>query len=886
MRKLALLSGFLLGMAVESQAQVLQFFTKDGANRRIDATEVDSLRYNCQEGVTTLYFFDGKEESFPIEETDSVVWYEPSNSIFYKLQSKGNYTCFLRLVQESELWTDQMNGATDLTVFAANDDGWQRFFAGNAMLPSSDPWHTATSYEALTEEQKRVLLAAAITSPLKMAEESGIGGSDERLRVHDVTGLAEVWTPILTPAFCDRNTITETDQSIICGSILTAPWLAENSFVETDIACGNGWLEQITVPLKPLSTMADVIRTNGQTNIFAHMMDNVLGQQFEYGQILKFDPGWAGFYEYNAPEKDMAAMLVPSDKTLWSYFTEGAGQALLHVYYAKEGTAEAIPYTKPATQDELFSQIDCLPVNIIAIPINTGMMRSFIGSVPTKWTKLRDDAMQPLFDNIDDGLSNLDTCLIASNGAVYVFDEVFAPTDFRSVTAPVYMSNSSRIIKSAIYNDYMILNYYAYLKAPQQDITFFLPTDEALSYYYDPISMKSRTPRTIKFSFVGGNFPVKLQLYNYFCPYNQDKGEIGTIGNMIPGTRLYTNSEVTDRLKDILYSHTIVNDGTQNIHSRNEYYRTYGGDVVKVVRDASGKIVGAKGTFQLENERQNIVSETPGVTECTVTDSYESLSNGQTYALDAPLVPTYRSLWSMMTNDADMRDKEGFGGETPYSEFYKLCAADAYQEVIIGCGLVDGYLPSAKRQAALKKYMTFISDNGLDYNFAQLAGNTPYTAYIPTNEAVKAAIAQGLPTWEEISEDYNSHSSDGILTTFEDSIRITEKIMILTDVVKAHFHYGMAIADQEPFQREYKSIWVDRDTMTSPKLKVNCTGNGKMTVTDWKGHTFNITNNKNVFVRDYSCNSSPVNVKMTGIVMNAYRSGVVHQIDGVLGFTK
>ena len=429
----------------------------------------------------------------------------------------------------------------------------------------------------------------------------------------------------------------------------------------------------------------------------------------------------------------------------------------------------------------------------------------------------------------------------------------------------------------------MNLNYYAYLKAPQQDITFFLPPDRALAYYYDPISMKGRTPRVIEFQFIGGSFPVKVKVYTYFSPYRTG-GEIGTIGGPLPGSLgTCSNEEVINRLKDILYSHTIVNDGTQDIHSRNEYYRTFGGDVVKVVRDASGKIVGAKGTFQLENERQGINTGTRGVTECQVTNSYESLANGQTYALDAPLVPTYRSLWSIMTNDADRENTEGFGGETPYSEFYKLCAADMYKDVIVGCGLVDGNLTSSQMKTALRKYVTFMDDKGLDYNLSYFLGNTPYTAYIPTNEAVQRAIAQGLPTWEEISEDFNSHSSDGMLTSFEDSLRIAEKIMILTDVVKAHFHYGLAIADQEPFRKEYKSLWIDRETMVSPNVTVNCTGNGNMSVTDWKGHTFDITDNKNVFVRDYACSSSPRG-SMTGITINAYRPGVVHQINGVMGF--
>ena len=205
----------------------------------------------------------------------------------------------------------------------------------------------------------------------------------------------------------------------------------------------------------------------------------------------------------------------------------------------------------------------------------------------------------------------------------------------------------------------------------------------------------------------------------------------------------------------------------------------------------------------------------------------------------------------------------------------------------------------------MKKLLIFKSDYGLDYNFAPLIGNSSYTAYIPTNEAVQRAIAQGLPTWDDIIGEYRSRLKHDVdpetgewlkdpetgeyvftdeLETYGDSIRIAGKIMTLLNVIKAHFHFGMAIADQEPFREEYKSLVIDPETLASPNLTVQGLGNGRMTVTDWKGNTFNVTDNKNIFVRDYTCSKSPRGVPMSGITINSQRSGVVHQIDGVLGF--
>ena len=863
MNKRLFFSLLLIGTIAGSKAQVFQVFQKDGATAKFQATEVDSLSHDKLAGATTLFFKNGSKEVFSKEETDSVVLYYPENSIFYTLQRKGNYKIFLRLIKEDALWTDKLSGATDLTVFASDDAGWEQFFAENAQLPSTNPWHTATCYDSLSNEQKRQLLSAAITSPVKIEEMAirydSISIPGVKIRVHNVEGMDEVWTPILTPASCYTRNITAADQQTIFGTEITAPWTPNNSFIKTDEVCENGFLEQISVPLKPLGTMADLIRTNGQTKIYSQIMDCLLQHQNDesyYGAKLKFDPGWAGYYEFpRTPEQDMAAMFVPSDKTLWSYFTEGAGQTFLT--------------SKPTTQEELIEQIKGISADILVYIANEGLMWSFEYSVPSKWNKLYNSVQEPLFEDPYGAMDRIDTCLIANNGVVYVIDQLLAPSDFLSVTAPIYLSKSNRVIKWAIYNqDYMNMNYYAYLKAPLQNVTFFAPTDSAMRYYYDPVSFKSRTCRVVEFGFDSRLPKTTCRLY---VPAT------GEIKNKLVGANAsMTQNETIDRLKDILLNHTIVNDETQDINSRNEYYRTMGGDVVKVIRNADGKIISAQGAFQIENERQGVTSDNPGITECIVEKSYESLSNGQTYELNAPLIPTYRSFYSVIDGDNNLSDSN------PYSEFLNLCFVD--EGLIFSCGLVDYNLSSTERTEALKQYRIFVEDKGLDYNLALLSGNTPYTAYIPTNEAVRQAIAQGLPTWEEINEDYENHSSDGILQSYEDSLRIASKIRILTDVIKSHFHYGMAIADKEPFRREFKTIAMDGETHVQHKVSVDV-AEGKLSVTDWLGRTFNVTENKNIFVRDYSCTTKPSSL-MSNVQIKGCRSGVIHQIDGVLGFTK
>ena len=1013
-----------------------------------------------------------------------------NTSIYESLEEKGNFRTYLKLLADKDVNPEgEMRSLTEIlsrtgskTVFVATDSAWDAFFLANAKLPESNPWHGATSYDKLTQAQKKLLIHtsmlnnAIVMENLASSQSDGTnsptrgeymrrytdiegtdsityvasadlprsynyyydGGTDkdywERFREErggkGIYMVIDSTLPMMlhfTSEHMSRNTITDDDFEKFMGRPRnTSDVHIYNTLLkEKDGVCENGYVNVTSMPLCPLANMAEVIRTNGKTNVFSHILERfsapfynrrltsaykILHPEFTdsiftkryfsdnnvdvkggnivaitqpdgtrfipkyepgpYGTYqlynpyvskldpsdplnddvdripsLKFDPGWNGYYDEVDVRKDMAAIFVPNDDQMWWYFTEGSGQRLLKVYYAREGKDDAREWIPPTKGDNeaLFQQIDCIPVGTLDKLVNNFMQRSFTGSVPSKWGKLTDDAMEPLFEDVDVAREqDLDTCLLANNGVVYVMNRTCVPADYRSVTAPAFISNINTIIKNAIYGDFMNLNYYAYLKAMQSRFTFLLPSNEALKYYYDPASMKSRTPRVIRFSPQSGSFPVKLQLFNYYCVYNKNKGTVGTIGPQIAGQNLSTNAEITNRLKDILESHTIVHDGTnpmahtgegnnklptQEYYGINptdplpEYYLSKNGNAVKVIRDENDKVIAVKGGFQLENERQGIESEIPGVTICNITEPNET-DNGYTFVIDAPLVPTYRSVFSIFTNDMDWKDVDGTGGETPYSEFYDLCTADGYETEIIGCGLVDASLDKTKRESALKKFKIFVSDKGLDYN-VQFFNNYRYTVFVPTNDAVKEAIAAGLPTWEEIREDFRSHCKPDIdwggtgepkltpdgeieytdsLQTYEDSVRIAAKITYLTNFVRYHFADNSVFADKTVLApNEMVTSSYDKELELFCKIHVDRVANGDGTdlrVCDdvtWKenGNSMVGANQpwvtvgeKNVLARDISCSSSPVNVNMKGITINSSSSAVIHSIDGYLNHTK
>ena len=111
-----------------------------------------------------------------------------SSSLYSFLEEKGNYQTYLRLLNDPAVndpnarpLKEELSKTNEKTLFVANDEGWEAFFKHNATLPASDPWHTATSYESLSEAQKKLLIhCSMLNNPIVMenlASEEGSGSS-------------------------------------------------------------------------------------------------------------------------------------------------------------------------------------------------------------------------------------------------------------------------------------------------------------------------------------------------------------------------------------------------------------------------------------------------------------------------------------------------------------------------------------------------------------------------------------------------------------------------------------------------------------------------------------------------------------------------------------
>ena len=241
---------------------------------------------------------------------------------------------------------------------------------------------------------------------------------------------------------------------------------------QQDLVAQNGYVNMTEKVIKPLPNMAELIRTNGRTKIFSHMLDRFSfpypnaavtedykklhpdfngtiytkkyfalrgaggrsqkvgpdGKTFSDGSDinLQYDPGWNEFYFEEDGRVDMAAMFVPNDDALMEYFSEGGAGWQLVQTYAPDPWAEV-----PAGDfDALYRKIDWIPLSTLDKLLNVIMFSSFNSSVPSKITDLRDYQSQEEMFSPDD-LNEIDTCMLACNGAVYVMDKVYSRDIFK-----------------------------------------------------------------------------------------------------------------------------------------------------------------------------------------------------------------------------------------------------------------------------------------------------------------------------------------------------------------------------------------------------------------------------------------------------------------------
>ena len=828
------------------------------------------------------YYYDDREPDFL------------GASIYDYLQEQGNFTLFLRVIDDLK-YGEVLKKTGSKTLFVADDEafrkGIQKWAKDGAEM----------KYEDLTIAQKRTILFGAMLDNAYLLEmlskkQSSANGEptpggilrrttdlvaadlvsaytykdlpkaneDWSLFSNDTVYMAldatEPFMLHLVNDFLDMNNIKESDLKVLVGDPTATSsdiYIYDKKIIreKSDVTCKNGYVHQLDGLLIPPSNMAEELRLNrdaavyeagdidyvqlanstsseSTTMLFSRMLDRyavpvpidpkskiveeyhrIYGgaeemQLFEkryytegsnrgaagnftsYQTVedsarnaegsLLFDPGWNAYKQVSATssaETDMAAIFAPSDKAVIEYFsTVGDGMLLIDRY------AQNVP---DRFGTGLMEAIDSIPVDILQPLMRNLMQVSFVSSVPSKFGLITDEAKDPMGIDAERDVHHT---IVANNGVVYVMNKLFAPATYKAVFAPV-MLDSVFTIFDDIVEKTKDKAYQNYLLSLDNSFSLIATDDEHMVYYspYDDIKGTADKRQAYRFEQLpGGGYEVNKYKY-------KDTDYDAQTNSYLLDTKPTKVSEdaVTNNLKkEILEYNIVIGDmnSDEDCASLRKYYMTKGNGMVMVQRGDNGAVSAIAGGRERQLGTWVPVADSKRMGKEEVGSSAFKL---KTSMIQPPT--------------QNVHDVLGECGE----RFAELCVGSNVEPK----ESVLEYVLGDKAKDEKERYDIWDSENN---DIVRFFNTYHYTVYVPTDEAVEKAIAQGLPTWESLGEELE------VIEKTEDADRkqaLTDSLKagveLLTKFIKYHFQDNAVFADNPPHSVEVQG--------EAPKTKVSYT---------------------------------------------------------------
>lgn len=543
-----------------------------------------------------------------------------------------------------------------------------------------------------------------------------------------------------------QNSITAEDLNILLNNRYNATikdaFIFDKKVIDQNVTCKNGYVHQLDGLLIPPANMAEEIRTNGETNIFSRMLDRFAvpvpnasltadyNRIYHYGDdanaeqvyekryyttgsdrgiaiqdggylsyidideiehhaegTLFFDPGWNEYRSgvgsaVSTRDNDMAVIFAPNDAALEEYFSTGEGQALI----------------------ERYKEIDSIPMEDIQYLLRNMMKVSFNAAVPSRFPSIMDDARDPMGVEKKD----IEKCIIANNGLVYITNKVYSPARYVAVTAPLLFSDTLEIANWAVTR----YEYDKYLLSMGSHFSLVVPSDGCMTYI-DPYTINDPEPTLYKFQFNPNAANEAGKVYAETWTYDPATMELKEQKN-----NLTTSTRIENLLKQMYEYYIVVGDFTNG----NKYHMTKGYGTIKVETDANNQVTHIIGG-----------SEAQKGTQIPVGHTYPQ-KNGNTYRLDEGMIqPPTQSVYKVLSTTNE------------FAEFYNLCIGSDYVLDVIGPRDRTGVVI----QDSIKRYKIFENLGGLDLN-VRTFNTYHYTVYAPTNDDILRAYDAGLPNWMDL----------------------------------------------------------------------------------------------------------------------------------------
>lgn len=828
---------------------------------------------------------------------------------------ENNFRTYARLAEDLN-YRDQLSGVALKTIFVADDAAFDRFFQHNR-------WGVH-SYEELTPAQKKLLFyGSMLDNSLQVMNLSSTTGSEgavpgNAMRRHTNANRFDSVAVITPEEMPDNNPCWDyyrkNNKSIVCFKDASyAPitfftenylaskkitnddmnfmfnykvdrkpgdaWVGDTYIEEANIRSANGFIHRTHDVVVPRDNMAELIRLNPNSKIFNRLLRRFCGPYY----LPSYGKEWTDGYnnEFNAEVDSVFALGFFSKRSYAGYTTmpnKMPPSALLtfdpgyNSYQADDPNAYSIDVAMQqdmgvmlvptddamekywnegigASFKDYYGDWDNVPDLVVSKLINNCMLNSWVNTVPSKFADVVNSNQDPMHLTVD----KIDSVSIACNGAIYWTNEVFSPTEYLSVSFPALINPAMNIFYWAIEQ----LEYRSYLNSLDSYYSFFIPTNGALLSYVNPVAYNGVENELWKFYYDPNATTEAARVWAGVWSYNI---ETGVVGDSLREVR--DVGQLRDRLEDMLDNHIIVGNrklgGVENGH---EFYRTKNGGIIRIEKDGNDYYV--QGTYQRDQNKRLKITR--------IYDESQS-GNGKTYIIGTdeatgdkqePIMTTRKSTFDVLAEHEE------------FSVFYDML---------------------------LKSNLRTTSPDGM--KTASAAGNVAsfrnfnYTVYVPTNESLNQAIAEGkLHTWEEV-ETLEALGKSGDATSakkaqaYADSINAFLRYHIQDNLLMIGLDYSVdgaiqydedgnpiSTANPDQFERIYETALINPASKKFYTLDVKSQP-GELTVTDRCGNVRKVLKQKdvnnqdlyNLTVREYKLDAN----------ISASSFAAIHLIDGPL----
>lgn len=698
------------------------------------------------------------------------------------------------------------------------------------------------------------------------------------------------------PRFMKNNNISSEDIDFLTKGQIKSnqdAFVNGHKIIEKDITCQNGYIHVLDGVATPLQNMAQIVNTQPQFSIYSRLLerfsyphysaaasaeyqrqysgnttDSVFVKRYFNSHLstagkftqtdqnvpvstqLPYDPGWNLYSLYAAGgnityQYDGGVMLVPTDQAMMEYL-QGDGSDL-NERYANAGPGE--------------TAWDNAPDAVVLPLLQNTMLTSLRSAIPSQFASINNSAAEPM------GVTKADIedVIWGSNGVIYQTNKVYVAPEYVSVYYPcvIRANEDMNLMYTVVENDNKVAGgegFYAYLNnmgvkqinGKKSGYSFFIPTDNALQNYYDPVSYK-RTDTKGNSTALAYKFKLNSAGYIAATGYNVDwtdldehgRGKIGDINTSITITDATNSSgDAFNHFKDIIncgLSVGLLNPGQK-------FYQAKNGSPI-IVDWKGNDVVGVAGSFQYERGYYIPVAE--------VIDKSTD-GNGRSYVIDdEPLMSTMTSPYAALTSSANQHT---FG---------------TFASMLKDAGLLKQ--DDGAGHATMDSCLTCMN-------------NYHYTIYVPSNATIDPLIASHqLPTGADIDDIQNCLTNpQNNLTEEEEEYLKQQQVNMMTVIqnfVNYHIQDNSVYIDGEAHNGDkYESACLDTTTMRFAKIAVNYTPGGKLTVTDNCGNTRTVVTENglsNILTRQYFFNGSNLRGNACSQIYNSSYA-VIHEIDAPL----